>query len=355
MPLFGEKNPHAPYEYKSTKAQNKAHGQLADYYNCGRRPKPEGGPGHQFTAYDENNFPHFMIINEQGRVELFKGKTPHYLNTPENNRELRRQAWKENQLDRIGMGDGEAMGRGARSQSDVGPQFGGGHGHGGGGFKEELEPNYGPYGATGFDRGFERRIQQHAQRQDMLQQLHGGGREGAGGYRRIHTAGGPMQGRMYGRPEPMMRNMTEPTFGAGSISVPAEEEGGEMHWGDAPQVPQFQLQAQSLPQSFRQHQQLSAPQQISPPQQPAPTQPQTRQGRQPRKPFVNPMLTHHEPLGANGIREHVPGQTQLKAEDFGKRPDEPSAGWRMMQALEELKRKNAKKEEGERRWLEATK
>jgi hypothetical protein len=59
-----------------------------------------------------------------------------------------------------------------------------------------------------------------------------------------------------------------------------------------------------------------------------------------RTPFVNPLETHHAPLGAHGIREHIPGQTHFRAEDFADRPDDPAGGYKWMKQREEMRKMN---------------
>jgi hypothetical protein len=89
----------------------------------------------------------------------------------------------------------------------------------------------------------------------------------------------------------------------------------------------LQLQQQKHRQQHQQHPQ-STPQSIH---------------HHPRTPFVNPLETHHAPLGANGIREYIPGQTHFRAEDFATRPDDPAGGYKWMKQREEMKRGNERR------------
>ncbi|USP75852.1 hypothetical protein yc1106_03126 [Curvularia clavata] len=60
-----------------------------------------------------------------------------------------------------------------------------------------------------------------------------------------------------------------------------------------------------------------------------------------RKGFQNPFTTAKStPLGSAGKRAHVQGQERLPVSDYtgeSNRADEPGTGWRLLQALNELR------------------
>ncbi|KAL6708221.1 hypothetical protein ACN47E_003405 [Coniothyrium glycines] len=65
--------------------------------------------------------------------------------------------------------------------------------------------------------------------------------------------------------------------------------------------------------------------------------------------FADPMMPHQGPLGANGQRARVPGQSQFVPGQFGSRTDDPEANFRHMQALNDLQRSNEAAGRGSRR------
>ena len=67
--------------------------------------------------------------------------------------------------------------------------------------------------------------------------------------------------------------------------------------------------------------------------------------QQPRRPFQNPFSSTNEPLGGNGKRAYVPGQESLRVGDYGIRADRPGAGWRILHALDEVRKKACNKAE----------
>ena len=61
--------------------------------------------------------------------------------------------------------------------------------------------------------------------------------------------------------------------------------------------------------------------------------------------FVDPLITSHLPIGARGQRKYVPGQSKLDPKKFGPLND-PDANYKHLNALEALRRKNARKGRG---------
>jgi hypothetical protein len=58
-----------------------------------------------------------------------------------------------------------------------------------------------------------------------------------------------------------------------------------------------------------------------------------------RPPFKNP-FKDALPQGSYGKREYVPGQEKIRVSGWGERGDDPWVGWGMMQALNQLRKRN---------------